>query len=83
MILSRDFLIGQGYKVDASTIYHDNMSTIALVKKGQSTSERSWHINIRYFFVKDRVDLGDIKIEYEPKGDARRYTNEASTRESV
>jgi len=69
VIWSRDFLIGQGYKVDAATIYQDNMSTIALVKKGQSTSERSRHINIRYFFVKDRVDQGDVRIEYKPTAD--------------
>ena len=64
VIYCRDFLIGQGYKLDAATIYQDNMSTIALVKKGQPTSERSRHINIRYFFVKDRVDQGEVKIEY-------------------
>ena len=69
VIWSRDFLIGQGYQLDAAVIYQDNMSTIALVKKGQSTSERSRHINIRYFFVKDRVDQGDIKVEYKPTGD--------------
>jgi len=62
VIWSRDFLIGQGYKVDAATIYQDNMSAIALVKKGHSTSERSRHKNVRYFFVKDRVNQGDIKI---------------------
>lgn len=25
-----------------------------------------WHINIRYFFVKDRIAKGEIKIEYCP-----------------
>jgi hypothetical protein len=69
IIWTRDFLIGQGYNLDAATIYQDNQSTMALVKKGQSNSERSRHINIRYFFVKDRVEQGDVKIEYKATGD--------------
>ena len=42
---------------------------MALVKNGRANSERSRHINIRYFFVKDRVEQGDVKIEYMPTGD--------------
>ena len=69
VIWTRDFLIGQGYQMDAATIFQDNMSTMAMVKRGQSNSERSRHINIRYFFVKDRVEQGDVKIEYKPTGE--------------
>jgi hypothetical protein len=45
-------------------IYQDNMSTIALADKGRSTSSRTRHIAIRYFFVKDKVDQGEVEIEY-------------------
>ena len=69
VIWTRDFLIGQGYSIEAATIYQDNQSTMALVKNGRSNSERSRHINIRYFFVKDRVEQGDVKIECVPTGD--------------
>ena len=69
VIWTRDFLIGQGYQINAATIFQDNMSTMAMVKRGQSNSERSRHINIRYFFVKDRVEQGDVKIEYKPTGE--------------
>jgi hypothetical protein len=69
VIWTREFIIGQGYQLDAATIFQDNMSTMAMVKKGHSNSERSRHISIRYFFVKDRVDQGDIKIEYKPTGE--------------
>ena len=55
--------------MDAATIFQDNMSTMAMVKRCQSNSERSTHINIRYFFVKDRVEQGDVKIEYKPTGE--------------
>jgi hypothetical protein len=40
------------------------MSTITLANKGRSTSDRTRHIHIRYFFVKDRVNSGEVKIEY-------------------
>jgi hypothetical protein len=69
VIWTRDFLIGQGYSIGAATIYQDNMSTMALAKNGRSNSDRTRHINIRYFFVKDRVEQGDVKIEYMPTGD--------------
>jgi hypothetical protein len=35
-----------------------------LAEKGRSTSEKTRHINIRYFFVKDRVDAGELLITY-------------------
>ena len=68
VIWTRDFLIAQGYSIAAATIYQDNQSTIALIAKGRSTSEKSRHINIRFFFVKDRVDAGEVKVEYLPTG---------------
>ena len=69
VIWFRDYLIGQGYDVGPATIYQDNMSTMALVKKGYSTSSNTRHINIRYFFIKDRVDQAELKIEYLPTED--------------
>ena len=54
-IWTRNFLgpEGQGYKMGPATVYEDNMSTIKLAEKGRSTSERTRHISIRYFFIKD------------------------------
>jgi histone deacetylase 1/2 len=66
VIWSRDFLIAQGYHMQEAVIFQDNTSTIALIKKGKSGSDRTRHIHIRYFFVKDRVASGEIKIEYIP-----------------
>jgi hypothetical protein len=65
-IWTRDFLIGQGYKVGPAKVFQDNKSTITLAAKGRSTSDRTRHIHIRYFFVKDRVDSGEVEIEYKP-----------------
>jgi hypothetical protein len=63
-IWSRNFLVAQGHKMGPTKIYQDNMSTIALADKGRSTSSRTRHIAIRYFFVKDKVDQGEVEIEY-------------------
>jgi len=62
----RDFLCEQGYDMEPATIYQDNKSTIALAEKGRAINENSKHINVRYFFVKDRIEKGEIKIEYLP-----------------
>ena len=37
-------------------------------KNGQnSCTGNSRHIHIRYFFVKDRIDKGEMRVEYFPK----------------
>ena len=60
----RNFLIAQGYKVGPITIFQDNMSCMALVERGRSAAERTRHINIRYFWVKERVDTGEAIIKH-------------------
>lgn len=65
-IWTRDFLIDQGYKMPAATLYQDNTSTISLATTGRSKSARTRHIAIRYFFVKDRVDSDEVKIVHMP-----------------
>jgi hypothetical protein len=69
VIWTREFLIAQGYALDAATVYQDNKSTIALAEKGHSSSERTRHISIRYFFIKDRINAGEIRVEYMPTAD--------------
>jgi hypothetical protein len=49
-----------------AVLYQNNQITIALIKKGYPTSGRSRHINIRFFFIKDRVEAGEITVEYKP-----------------
>ena len=69
VLWTRNFLESQGYKQGATTVYQDNKSTILLEEKGKSKSQRTRHVSIRYFFIKDRVDLGEIKIRYLPTED--------------
>jgi hypothetical protein len=62
----RNFIISQGYDVGPAILYQDNMSTMALMKRGGPGSERSRHINIRHFWVSERVDDATVRIEYMP-----------------
>ncbi len=55
-----------GVRLGPAVVYQDNKSTMALMAKGRSTSSRTKHINIRYFFVKDRVESGEVVITYAP-----------------
>jgi hypothetical protein len=66
VLWTRMFLEHQGHKMGPARVYQDNMSTIALASKGRSTSSRTRHIGIRYFFVHDKVELGEVEIEYLP-----------------
>ena len=50
----------------AVTIFQDNMSCMVLVARGRSGGERTRHIAIRYFWVKDRVKSGEAVIVHKP-----------------
>jgi hypothetical protein len=47
-------------------LMQDNMSTIKLAEKGRSTSDRTRHIKIRYYFVNQFIENGEMKIKYCP-----------------
>jgi ribosomal protein L24E len=64
VIWLRDFLIHQGHEIKAATVYQDNTAAVAMTNKGRSTSDRTRHVAIRYFWVKDRVDAGEVDLEY-------------------
>ena len=60
-------LFGSDGSLDTSIFYQDNQSAIRMEKNGrQSCGEKSRHINIRYFFIKDIIKRENIKIEYCP-----------------
>jgi hypothetical protein len=62
----REFLIKQGHKVKPIVLYQDNQSSMALIKRGKSNSERTRHMNIRQFWITERVNNGEVTIEYLP-----------------
>jgi hypothetical protein len=70
ILWTRYFLEAQGYGVEESNIYQDNQSAILLAKNGRgSSSKRTRHINIRYFFVADRIASKEVHVEYCPTGE--------------
>jgi hypothetical protein len=69
VIWVRNFLTAQGYKMPPAEVYQDNTSTMAMVAAGMPTSNRTRHISIRFFFVKDRVTSGELDISYVPTVD--------------
>lgn len=71
IIWTRNFLLGQGLNTSQqpANIFEDNMSTISLIEKGRSHNPATKHINIRYFFLKDRIDNNEVKIKYKPTHD--------------
>ena len=62
----RNFIIAQGYDVGPVILHQDNMSCMALIKRGGPASERSRHIDIRYFWVKEKVDGKDAIVKHLP-----------------
>jgi hypothetical protein len=62
----RNFVGAQGYDMPPAKLHEDNMSCMALVKRGGPASGRSRHIDIRYFWLRQRVDDGEVAIEHLP-----------------
>ena len=55
----------QGYVIMNNIVYQDNQSTIRTENnRKNSCTWNSRHINMRYLFVKDRLDKGEMKIVY-------------------
>jgi hypothetical protein len=66
-IWAKLFLGAQGYNVEESTFCQDNQSAMKLEMNGRaSCGQKSRHIDIRYFFMKDRIKSENISIVYCP-----------------
>ena len=67
ILWTRYFLEAQGYGVDDAIIYQDNKSAILLEQNGRASStRRTRHLNIRYFFVSDRIKKNEVHVQYCP-----------------
>jgi hypothetical protein len=69
LIAQNEFYIRQCKSNKPAILFQDNQSTIRLLKNGKNSSDRTKHIKIRYFWLKDRVDSKDILVEYMPTED--------------
>ena len=61
------FIREQGCKIRDNILYQDNQSTIHMLKNDRnSCTGNSRNIDTRYFFVKDRIDKKEVRVEYCP-----------------
>ena len=63
----RHFMEEQGYKIKDNVLYQDNKSAILMEINGRnSCTGNSRHIHIRYFWIKDKVDNNEVRVQYLP-----------------
>ena len=67
VLWTANFMRAQGYELVNVELRQDNQSAMMLETRGKaSSSRRTHHLNIRYFFIKDKVEKKEITIKYEP-----------------
>ncbi len=61
------FIEVQGYTVEQNVVFQDNQSKIRLAVNGSlSSSKRTKHIKARYYFIKDKIEEGQVDVRYCP-----------------
>ncbi len=67
MLWSLYFIQAHGYEGTCVGLYQDNISTQLLIKNGKMSSRKKTnHIKAKFFFIKDRVDNGEIRVKDSP-----------------
>jgi len=57
------FIEAKGYDVECVGLYQDNIGTQMLIKNGRfSSGQKTKHVKTKFFFIKDWVDEGEIKV---------------------
>jgi hypothetical protein len=59
------FLKNQGYDVKNAILNQDNMAAMQMEMNGVlSRGKKSRHVDVRFFFIKDRVEKGEVDIGF-------------------
>ena len=67
VLRSMYFTEAQGYSIDQNIMFQDNMATMRLEANSSfSSSKRTKHIKVRYFFIKDNIELIVIHLQFYP-----------------
>jgi hypothetical protein len=62
--------MAQGYGATHNLLLQDNKSSMLLERNGEASSGKcTWYINNWYFFITDRINLKEVKIEWCPTKD--------------
>ena len=65
ILWTKYFLEAQGYGSTDAIVFQDNHSAMLLENNGRaSSSKRTRHLNIRYFFIHDRIEAKEVRVEY-------------------
>ena len=61
------FMSAQGYKIEKNLVNQDNISALMLENnRKESSGKRTSHMEIRYFFIKDRIDARQVQMQHFP-----------------
>ena len=64
---TKSFMINKVFHFNEETLYQDNHSEIILKENVRvSSSGRTKHINIRYFFINEHIDSVNVNVKYFP-----------------
>ena len=58
-----------GYTVKDKVVYEDNTSVLKLVQNRSYGRGRTKHVELRYHFVVDKLDVKGIRLEYKATDD--------------
>ena len=59
------FIESQGYGIDENVVFQDNLSTMRSAINGSlASSSCTKHIKAKYYFVKDKIDEGEINLKH-------------------
>ena len=65
ILWTRNFMMAQGFNAHDNVLFQDNKSAMLLENNGRgSSSKRTRHIDIRYFFITDRIEKGEVKVKH-------------------
>ena len=72
LLWTRLFLEAQGIEVQENIMFQDNKSAIILSENGKGSSgKRTRALNIRFFFIHDQINQGNLRVVYCPTTDMR------------
>jgi hypothetical protein len=60
----RNFLLCQGLVLEPVMLWQDNQSAIWMHSEGYKSSKRTRHMNIKYFFVRNRIENHEVQVAY-------------------
>jgi hypothetical protein len=65
----RKLLLELGFSLGNTVLHQDNISTIRLIENNKPLSQRTLHIDNKYFFLREKHQLGQLSIVHTPTND--------------